>query len=71
MIPQGVRGDKRGWYQVRLIKIRFRKLLADFKSNKEIMHELGLKRRTFYRYKSIIIEEDRILWRKMMNREDS
>lgn len=69
MIPQGVRGDKRGKYQVELMKMKFRQLLAQFKSNKEIMNELGLKRRTFYRYKSIIIEEDRILWRKMMNTE--
>ena len=69
MIPSGVRGDKRGWHEVRAIKVRFRELLAEFKSNKEIMIELGLKKRTFYRYKSIIVKEDRILWRRMMNGE--
>jgi len=69
MIPSGVRGNKRGWHQVRRIKVRFRELFADFRSNKEIMTELGLKKRTFYRYKLIIIEEDRILWRKMVNGE--
>jgi len=41
MIPSGVRGDKRGWHQVRTIKVRFRELLADLKSNVEIMMELG------------------------------
>lgn len=68
MIPPGVRGDKRGWHQVELIKFRFRKLLFQFKSNKEIMRELGLTKRTFYRYKSIIIKEDTILWREMTRR---
>jgi ACT domain-containing protein len=69
MIPAGVRGNKKDCFQVRMTKMKFRELLAQFKSNKEIMQELGLKRRTFYRYKSIIMEEDRILWRKMMNGE--
>ena len=68
MIPPGVRGDKRGWHQVELIKFRFRKLLFQFKTNKEIMLELGLKKRTFYRYKAIIIREDTILWKEMMRR---
>ena len=68
MIPPGVRGNKRGWNQVELIKFRFRKLLFQFKTNKEIMLELGLKKRTFYRYKSLIIKEDTILWRDVMRR---
>jgi DNA invertase Pin-like site-specific DNA recombinase len=67
MIPQGVRGDKRGKYQVELMKLRFRELLSQLKSNKEIMKELALKKRTFYRYKTIIIQEDRILWQKIMH----
>jgi|GEM_PF-1948061 len=66
MIPPGVRGDKRDWYHVGKTKMKFRELLAEFKSDKEIMQELGLKRRTFFRYKSIIIKEDRIIWRKIM-----
>jgi DNA invertase Pin-like site-specific DNA recombinase len=65
MIPSGVGGDKRGKYQVQVMKMRFRNLLAQFKANKEIMEELGLRKRTFYRYKSIIIQEDIILWQKM------
>jgi DNA invertase Pin-like site-specific DNA recombinase len=68
MIPHGVRGNKRGWYQVQKTKMRFRELLSQFKSDKEIMYELGLKRRTFYRYKSLIRQEDRILWQKMRNK---
>jgi DNA invertase Pin-like site-specific DNA recombinase len=70
MIPHGVRGNKRSWYQVQKTKMRFRELLSQFKSDKEIMDELGLKRRTFYRYKSIIIQEDAILWQKMRAGED-
>jgi DNA invertase Pin-like site-specific DNA recombinase len=69
MIPQEVRGDKRGKFQVELMKMRFRNLLDQFKSNKEIMQESGLKKRTFYRYKSIIIQEDRIIWLKMRTGE--
>jgi DNA invertase Pin-like site-specific DNA recombinase len=67
MIPPGVRGDKRGWHQVQITKMRFRELLCQFKSDKEIMNELGLRRRTFYRYKSIIIQEDAKLWQKIMH----
>jgi DNA invertase Pin-like site-specific DNA recombinase len=70
MIPHGVRSNKRSWYQVQKTKWRFRELLSQFKSDKEIMDELGLKRRTFYRYKSIIIQEDAILWQKMRAGED-
>jgi DNA invertase Pin-like site-specific DNA recombinase len=71
MIPYGVRGNKRGWYQVQKTKMRFRELLSQFKSDKEIMSELGLKRRTFYRYKSIIKQEDRIIWRKIIEERES
>jgi ACT domain-containing protein len=66
MIPQGIRGDKRGWHEVQIMKMRFRELLCQFKSDKEIMKELGLKRRTFYRYKSIIYKEDKEIWSKVM-----
>lgn len=66
MIPKGVRGNKRGKYQVELMKIKFRLLLSEFKTNKEIMEEMGLKKRTFYRYKAIIIREERIIMKKMM-----
>jgi DNA invertase Pin-like site-specific DNA recombinase len=70
MIPPGVRGNKRDWYHVRKTEMKFRELLAEFKSNKEIMDELGLKRRTFFRYKSIIRQEDRIIWRKIMEERE-
>jgi hypothetical protein len=68
MIPHGVRGNKRGWYQVQKTKMKFRELLSQFKSDKEFMYELGLKRRTFYRYKSIVRQEDRIIWQKIMHK---
>lgn len=71
MIPQGVRGDKKGWHQVQATKVKFRELLTQFKSNNEIMTELGLKKTTFYRYKSIIMEEDRVLWMRMKKWRDS
>ena len=59
-------GDKRGNYQMQLRKHKVRNLLECSKSDKEIMDELGIKRRTYYRYKSSIIREERILWQKMM-----
>jgi hypothetical protein len=68
LIPKGVRGNKRGKYQVRLMKIKFRLLLSEFKTNKEIMEEMGLKKRTFYRYKALIIREERIILERMMTK---
>jgi DNA invertase Pin-like site-specific DNA recombinase len=57
-------GDKRGNFQMQLRKNKVRNLLDCFKSDKEIMLELGIKRRTYYRYKSSLIREDRIRWQK-------
>jgi len=48
MIPPGVRGDKRGWLQVRIMKMSFRKLLKQHKSDEEVMNELGLKNEVLF-----------------------
>jgi len=60
------RGDKRDKYQVEITKRKFRDLLEHYWTDKQIMNELGLKRRTFYRYKSIILEEERLIWQRFM-----
>jgi hypothetical protein len=65
MIQKGVRGNKRGRYQVKLMKIKIRLLLSEFKTNREIMDETGLKKRTFYRYKALI-KEERLMFKRMM-----
>jgi len=61
------RGDKRDKYQVEITKRKFIDLLYHSYTDKQIMNELGLKRRTYYRYKSIILEEERLLWKRIMS----
>jgi hypothetical protein len=68
LIPKGVRGNKRGKYQIELMKIKIRLLLSEFKTNKEIMEDMGLKKGTFYRYKAIIIREDRIILKRIYDK---
>jgi hypothetical protein len=70
MFLKGVRGDYVGKYQVEIMKMRFRKLSGQFKPNYEIMDGLRLTKRTFYRYKSIIVLEDRLIWQKIMARRE-
>jgi hypothetical protein len=60
-------GDKRGKYQLWVTKRKFIDLLYHSYTDKQIMNELGLKRRTYYRYKSIILEEERLLWKRIMS----
>lgn len=59
-----------GNYQVEIMKIRFRNLSDQFKPNYEMMDGFRLMKRTFYRYKSIIVLEDKLIWQKIMARRE-
>jgi len=50
--------------------MRFRNLSDQFKPNYEMMDGLRLMKRTFYRYKSIIVLEDRLIWQRIMARRE-
>lgn len=59
-----------GNYQVEIMKMRFRNLSDQFKPNYEMMDGFRLMKRTFYRYKSIIVLEDKLIWQKIMARRE-
>jgi hypothetical protein len=54
-------------YQVEIMKMRFRNLSDQFKPNYEMMDGLRLMKRTFYRYKSIIVFKSIIVIGRQIN----
>jgi hypothetical protein len=52
------------------MKMRFRNLSDQFKPNYEMKDGLRLMKRAFYRYKSIIVLEDKSIWQMIMARTE-